>query len=396
VLRRLLIGGNESDSIRQTAVRLDPNDLIKQREGNPLLRDQDLEVILHPSMRTTLRASTLVLLTALLLSCATKGFVRTEVGQVADRVATIGASIEQTQERIRQAEGRLSEMDQRAAAALDAARRAQQLAEQRNATIKEQELVLAEKTRLVEQALANARIAAGAVSDLQQELHERRAAAALAAANTARPLPSYDPASAVNVFGALDHYKQQFAQGEVKLTAPEQMTVSRPDDVTLIAAGQGTLAQLEKVLTPEAGTQSVAKPTRLSNYMRAELTGADFTIERIGSAEQTGVIADGATWHWKVTPKKEGQLTLTATLTAILRIDDEDRTRDERVLKQDIVVLAVPQTWRDVAKGWWDSYGPPAGYVWTTVITGACTALATYLVGWWRRRKKPTRQSTFE
>ena len=67
-------------------------------------------------------------------------------------------------------------------------------------------------------------------------------------------------------------------------------------------------------------------------------------IERIGSADQTGVIADGATWRWTVVPRRPGQLTLTATLTAVLRDDGTARTRDEPVVSQDIVVVAVPQT----------------------------------------------------
>jgi peptidoglycan-associated lipoprotein len=58
-------------------------------------------------------------------ACASKKFVRTEVGQVNEKVGTMGASLEQTQERVRQAEGRITEVDSRAAAAQDAASQAQ-------------------------------------------------------------------------------------------------------------------------------------------------------------------------------------------------------------------------------------------------------------------------------
>ncbi len=47
-------------------------------------------------------------------ACATKKFVRTEVGQVNDKVATLGTSLEETQERVRQNEGKITEVDQRA------------------------------------------------------------------------------------------------------------------------------------------------------------------------------------------------------------------------------------------------------------------------------------------
>ena len=54
-------------------------------------------------------------------ACATKKFVRTEVGQVNDKVTTLSGSLEETQERVRAAEGKITDVDQRAqAAATDA------------------------------------------------------------------------------------------------------------------------------------------------------------------------------------------------------------------------------------------------------------------------------------
>jgi outer membrane protein OmpA-like peptidoglycan-associated protein len=61
-------------------------------------------------------------------ACATKKFVRTEVGQVNDKVATMGQSLEETQERVRQNEGKITEVDARAAAAQNSATQAQQSA----------------------------------------------------------------------------------------------------------------------------------------------------------------------------------------------------------------------------------------------------------------------------
>jgi outer membrane protein OmpA-like peptidoglycan-associated protein len=63
-------------------------------------------------------------------ACATKKFVRTEVGQVNDKVSSLGSSLEQTQERVKQAEGRITEVDGKAAAAQQSASQAQQSATQ--------------------------------------------------------------------------------------------------------------------------------------------------------------------------------------------------------------------------------------------------------------------------
>ena len=61
-------------------------------------------------------------------ACATKKFVRTEVGQVNEKVGTMGKSLEETQERVRQNEGKIAEVDTKAGAAQNAATQAQQAA----------------------------------------------------------------------------------------------------------------------------------------------------------------------------------------------------------------------------------------------------------------------------
>ena len=57
-------------------------------------------------------------------ACATKKFVRTSVGEVNDKVDSLGRSVEQTEERTRKNEGRISEVDQKAQAAAQAAQQA--------------------------------------------------------------------------------------------------------------------------------------------------------------------------------------------------------------------------------------------------------------------------------
>jgi peptidoglycan-associated lipoprotein len=61
-------------------------------------------------------------------ACASKKFVRTSVGEVNDKVDSLGRSVEETQERTRRNEGKISEVDQKAAAAAQAADQANQAA----------------------------------------------------------------------------------------------------------------------------------------------------------------------------------------------------------------------------------------------------------------------------
>ena len=63
-------------------------------------------------------------------ACATKKFVRTSVGDVNDKVDSLGKSVEETQERTRRNEGRISEVDQKAQNAAQAAQQANAAASQ--------------------------------------------------------------------------------------------------------------------------------------------------------------------------------------------------------------------------------------------------------------------------
>ena len=57
-------------------------------------------------------------------ACATKKFVRTSVGEVNDKVDSLGRSVEQTQERTRQNEAKIAEVDTKAQNAANSAQQA--------------------------------------------------------------------------------------------------------------------------------------------------------------------------------------------------------------------------------------------------------------------------------
>jgi outer membrane protein OmpA-like peptidoglycan-associated protein len=63
-------------------------------------------------------------------ACASKKFVRTSVGEVNGKVDSLGRSVEETQERTRRNEGKISEVDQKAQAAAQSAQQANQAASQ--------------------------------------------------------------------------------------------------------------------------------------------------------------------------------------------------------------------------------------------------------------------------
>jgi outer membrane protein OmpA-like peptidoglycan-associated protein len=81
-------------------------------------------------MRKSLFAASMLALTvAVAPACATKKFVRTEVGNVNTKVDTLSGTLEETQERTRQNEGRIGEVDKKAEAAGQSARDARTAAD---------------------------------------------------------------------------------------------------------------------------------------------------------------------------------------------------------------------------------------------------------------------------
>jgi len=61
-------------------------------------------------------------------ACATRKFVRTGLGEVNGKVDSLGRSVEETQERTRRNEGKITEVDQKAQAAAQSAQQANQAA----------------------------------------------------------------------------------------------------------------------------------------------------------------------------------------------------------------------------------------------------------------------------
>jgi outer membrane protein OmpA-like peptidoglycan-associated protein len=86
-------------------------------------------------MRKSLIAASLLSLTvAMAPACATKKYVRTEVGTVNSKVDTLSGTLEQTQGRIQQDEARIGQVDQKAEAAGKSAESAQNSANQAQTT----------------------------------------------------------------------------------------------------------------------------------------------------------------------------------------------------------------------------------------------------------------------
>src|SRR5436190_6327700 len=75
-------------------------------------------------MRTFMTALAVAAVAIGATGCATKKYVKTSVGEVDEKVDSLGRSVEQTQERTRANEGKIAEVDTKATAAGTAAQQA--------------------------------------------------------------------------------------------------------------------------------------------------------------------------------------------------------------------------------------------------------------------------------
>jgi outer membrane protein OmpA-like peptidoglycan-associated protein len=104
-------------------------------------------------MRKSLFAASMIALTvAVAPACATKGFVRNEVGNVNTKVDTLSGTVEQTQERTRQNETRIGAVDAKAEAAGRSATEARTAADAAAASAKDVDTRLTTKIGEVETA----------------------------------------------------------------------------------------------------------------------------------------------------------------------------------------------------------------------------------------------------
>lgn len=109
--------------------------------------------------KSFLAVSMLAFTVAVVPACASKGFVRTEVGNVNEKVDTLAGTVEETQERTRRNEERIGAVDQKAEAAGRSAQEARSAADMAAANAREVGVrvdeVIADSRRLIYEVTLN-------------------------------------------------------------------------------------------------------------------------------------------------------------------------------------------------------------------------------------------------
>jgi len=134
---------------------------------------------------------------------------------------------------------------------------------------------------------------------------------------------------------------------------------------------------LQQVQGPSA--EAVSGQARIAPRMTAHLVaeGADVLVQ--GGQEERTVSPSGTTeWSWSITPKREGKLPVTVTLTAPVIVDGRESPYEVRTFKATLVVNVTPAA----------RIGAFIGQNWKWLWTVGLPAAGGWFLSWRRRSVK--------
>jgi hypothetical protein len=153
---------------------------------------------------------------------------------------------------------------------------------------------------------------------------------------TGNPFPSATPIPKVETditlpsqespylhFQVEEEARKALKPGQIAFNHPTEMKLGETEKVIARISGD-----LQRDITEGLGANLETAKLEVSTFMKATLTGSDFTIEP--SAEQKQMLLKGriAEWRWDVTPKKSGKKTLELTVYARVKFANQQQEED--------------------------------------------------------------------
>jgi Carboxypeptidase regulatory-like domain len=165
--------------------------------------------------------------------------------------------------------------------------------------------------------------------------------------------------------------QMQSAAGLLK-AEPNRIELGQRVDVSLtISPSSSATELLQRLQTPDSVVD--AREAKIAPRMRAQLiVPAGTAVAAVGSEERAVSNAEDTIWRWVVTPGDEGELPISARLSAPVVIDGKEAPYDVRTFEASVTVVVRPVTRiRDFVANHWQ-------WLWTAIIVPVFI--------WWRRR----------
>jgi len=179
-------------------------------------------------------------------------------------------------------------------------------------------------------------------------------------------LPPPDP------FAATDAALAALPWGNIAYNPPTKMRLGETRTIELLLSPKVPIETLKNQIRT-LGEKEAAR-IRISNQMRARLTGNGFGINAI-TQEKQSIGTDPTRWQWDIQAIAKGTHQLHLTLTVVINVDGTDQERNLDTFDKTIQVEVTPwQTVANFASSNWQ-------WMWAVLLTP--------LVGWmWRRSRK--------
>ena len=189
------------------------------------------------------------------------------------------------------------------------------------------------------------------------------------------PLPSPQPQPQPHPRppNTVDRLLDEMEFGAIAFNAPTDINIDDTPQIQLILSLAETIDKLKQSITEEG--EKVGATIRVSDRMKARLSGYKFQITAITSEIQAVSKSQRTEWKWEIHPKEEGRHKLHLTLTALLEIDGYSTPRAIRTFDKIIEVnVTATQKIGLFFKSNWQ-------WLWAAILVP--------VAGWlWKRKKK--------
>lgn len=137
--------------------------------------------------------------------------------------------------------------------------------------------------------------------------------------------PDRSMSSALQSLHSLDLVEQvanQLQWGSIAFDTPRKLTLGEPVVIELLLSPTKSLQELESMLKSPERTEKAR--IKISNRMEAMLKGQGFKIEALIPQEQAVSKGKTTRWKWEATPTEDGDKILHLSISAIIKVSNED------------------------------------------------------------------------
>lgn len=165
---------------------------------------------------------------------------------------------------------------------------------------------------------------------------------------TLAPVPSSSPAPSPvasapdispNSTALVSQILQKLDSGNIAFNTPAEMQIENSIIVELVLSQTKSVSELQAEIDKNFDKTNIdSAQVKISNRMRASLTGYGFIVEALTPDEQLISNVGTTTWRWEVTPELTGTRKLHLDLAAIIDINKKEKSLIVKTYSKDIKV----------------------------------------------------------